>query len=117
VVGEGSVEKGNHSYYAAGTQSLSKPAAQGGAFIGNEALLIWLVDPDLTNPTGKPFTVPNELSSITPATVPDPLDPKDRIVLDLSGITWAKGSDPMLNGIMDNGSPPKLMFDKGDGRL
>jgi len=35
--GGGEEQQLNH---AAGTQSLSKPAAQGGAFKGNEALLI-----------------------------------------------------------------------------
>ena len=67
---------------------------------------------------GKPFTISNESSSITvtAATYPDPYDPKDLIVLVLSGVTCAQGGDPMLNGILDDGSS-KSLFNKGEDRL
>ena len=55
--------RGDYCYRIAGTQSLSNAATQGGAFKKkkNEPLV---VDPNLTNPILKPFTAPNEFSSI-----------------------------------------------------
>ena len=43
------VESATIIYQVAVTQLISNPAAQGGAFKGNEPPPIWLVNPDLTN--------------------------------------------------------------------
>ena len=45
------------SYQVAGSQSISNPAAQGGAFKGNEPLLIRLVNSDLTSLIGTKRTI------------------------------------------------------------
>jgi hypothetical protein len=38
------------------------------------------------------------------------------MVLVLSGVTCAQGGDPILSGILDDGSS-MLLFDKGEGRI